>query len=62
MTGNTSVHGGRTRFLGEGDAFGHVAFFTGAEQMEASGGLGGRWRSWVVEAGVGCVDGARRSN
>lgn len=34
MTGNASVHGGRTRFLKEGDAFGHVAFFTGVEQME----------------------------
>lgn len=33
---NASVRGGRTRFLKEGDAFGIISFFTGAEQMEAS--------------------------
>jgi len=31
---NASVRGGRTRFLKEGDVFGVVSFFTGAEQME----------------------------
>jgi hypothetical protein len=36
MSGNRSVHGGRTRFLKEGDTFGVIPFFTGSEQMEAS--------------------------
>lgn len=34
---NASVRGGRTRFLKEGDVFGAVSFFTGAEQMEVRG-------------------------
>ena len=34
---NASVRGGRTRFLKEGDVFGVVSFFTGAEQMEVRG-------------------------
>ena len=38
MTGNRSVHGGRTRFLKEGDTFGFIPFFVGSEQMEASAG------------------------
>lgn len=39
MEGTRSVHGGRTRFLKEGDTFGTIAFFTGAEQTE----VGRRW-------------------
>lgn len=34
MSSNASVRGGRTRTLGEGNVFGAIAFFTGAEQME----------------------------
>lgn len=34
MNTNTSVRGGRTHTLREGDVFGIVSFFTGAEQME----------------------------
>lgn len=34
---NASVRGGRTHFLKEGDVFGVVSFFTGAEQMEVRG-------------------------
>ena len=33
---NASVRGGRTRTLQEGDVFGAIAFFTGAEQSEVS--------------------------
>ncbi|PSC76146.1 potassium NKT2 [Micractinium conductrix] len=35
-----SVRGGRTRFLQEGDVFGAISFFTGAEQMETVLSLG----------------------
>ena len=39
-----SVRGGRTRFLQEGDVFGAISFFTGAEQMEVGGAGGPRLR------------------
>ncbi|KAL4458838.1 hypothetical protein ABPG75_013703 [Micractinium tetrahymenae] len=37
---NASVRGGRTHFLKEGDVFGAISFFTGAEQMETVSSLG----------------------
>ena len=40
VEGTRSVHGGRTRFLKEGDVFGAIAFFTGSEQLEVGGTAG----------------------
>lgn len=54
MESNRSVRGGRTRLLQEGDAFGTIAFFTGAEQMEARDGyfyVGGFGLRRCVEVG-----------